>query len=196
MSSSSVAGSTGTGNGRPNSFAGVAPSASLHHQSPGRDRVNPPNLPPHWYPFSHDPRRSLTPIFARQFPPGNPRSYNNNNNNTSNNNPDNTSHHPFVGRPMAPPMVEVEPMGLPPMSSPGFIPPALLHHPGPHEQAYPGHPNGASGISPFEPAMPGPPYSRMPNFYHEGSLVHPPDGSGYSTGPNTSGYPASSREFW
>lgn len=180
-------------NGRPSSFAGTAPSASLQ-QSPGRERVNPPNLAPYWYPFPHDPRRSLTPFFARQFPSGNHRPYNYNGGGAARHLP-----------PMMP--LDMEPLafGLPPMSNPGpagFMPPPLAN-PGSHEQAYPGHLNGGPGMP--HPQTAGGPMGAhfprvqgMPAYYPDFHPAHPMmEGPDYSTGPNgNSHHPTPAGEFY
>ncbi|KAK3330833.1 hypothetical protein B0H66DRAFT_528174 [Apodospora peruviana] len=170
------------------SHSGVqAPTAPLH-QSPARERVNPPNLPPHWYPFSQDPRRSLTPLFATQFAPGGqqrPYSYHPGTMGRPPNMPAFQSAEPFALNP-PPPM----PMGSghPAHFMAGF--PSLMNSDAAN-QAYQGQPNGPPGMNPGGEPLPGPSqldaYSQqLPSSASLPPVVGPPDESGspYGDMPN------------
>lgn len=171
----------GPSNSRPNSFGGVVPSAPPQ-PSPARERVNPPNLPSNWYPFSHDPRRSLTPHFARQLSAASHGPFNYNGGG------------PGGGRQMPPVMpLHLDPLGLGPvhMSNtphPGFTPP-LLVNPGLHEQAYPHTHDGGAGMSHMEPPAMGlgGNFSGVPGVATFFQDLPPLAGPSYPTASNGSG---------
>lgn len=191
-------------NNRPSSYAGVTPSATPHQQSPGRERVNPPNLPPHWFPLSHDPRRPLTQFTPRQYPSSShrPHAYSTSNNTNNANNNIGTYQRPIT-MPMFP-----EPLGLNPPSMPAlqhyqnYMPPPIfasssLSNPNLQEQqANPNPPSGASGQPPAEPLRQ--PFSgpvAMPNYPQPVPAVGGADNPAYSTQIG-GGQANASREAW
>ncbi|KAK3695316.1 hypothetical protein B0T22DRAFT_508515 [Podospora appendiculata] len=174
--------STSTNSPRQTAHPGSAPAAPLQPSS-ARERVNPPNLPPHWYPFPYDQRQALTPLFPRQFPPG-------------------SSHRPYnysgaIARPSnMPPFQSMEPLGLnPPSLSAGRLmigfAPAPLMNSSVDGQQYPNSLDAQAG----EGHLPGP--AQLAAYSQQLPPVVALDGQGLSSVSDAiNGPPYPSSEAW